>query len=107
MKELDWSLVLLHGVFAAVGGLVRVLNGSGERHLSITEYVAGAAIGVFCGMMMYFLCRSFGIDEYLTVVATGIGGYMGTPLLDLLAGAVKYRITRENGGSPPEGGAKA
>lgn len=75
--------IALHALFAVMGGLVRELAQEGTH--SFIKFVGGGFIGMFCGLITYYICREWGCGENLTVSFVGLAGYIGTPLLDMLA----------------------
>jgi len=81
--EINVYDILLHGIFAAMGGLVREIK-SPDEGKNFTQFVGGAMVGIFAGMVVYFLCKEFKTGEYLTVALTGLAGYSGAPTLDVL-----------------------
>lgn len=70
------------GVLAMLGGIVREIKS--EKEMTLMRFVGGAFIGMFCGVVVFCVMRHWGADDWLTAAATALGGYMGTPALDLL-----------------------
>ena len=86
MDKLNIIELVIHGLIAFMGGVVKIITEGQQLVMkSLTTFVAGGFVGVFAGMVTYFVCRHFQIDEYLTVAFTGLAGYMGAPLLELFA----------------------
>jgi len=81
--EIDTYDLLIHGIFAAMGGVVREIK-SPDEDKSFPTFVGGAMVGIFAGMVVYFICKEFNVGEYLTVALTGLAGYSGAPTLDVL-----------------------
>jgi uncharacterized membrane protein len=92
--ELDWYDLIIHGLFASLGGVVRELKEPENDQIpkKLLEFVSGGFIGIFCGLVIYFICRQYNVGEYLTVALTGLGGYLGTPALDFIAKIVKGKV---------------
>jgi len=86
--------LLIHGLFASLGGVVREMKEpeDGKEPKKLLEFVSGAFIGIFTGLVVYFLCKQYGVGEYLTVALTGLAGYMGTPALDFITRLVKGKV---------------
>ena len=76
--------------FAATGGVVREILA--ERQHTAWRFLAGMIVSAFTGTVVYFLCKHFSFDEDLTAAATGIGGYIGTPMLDAIAKLIRGKI---------------
>ncbi len=85
--------VAIAAFFAMIGGLVRELAGEGQHTLK--KFIGGALVGIFCGLVVFCFCRHFGWEGWLTGALTGLGGYMGTPLLDLISAVIKKRIKKD------------
>lgn len=79
----DWICLLKHACFAAMGGLVREIANEGEHN--IIKFIAGGFVGVFTGLVCFFLCKHCDASEYMTAAFTGLGGYSGAPLCELLS----------------------
>jgi hypothetical protein len=89
--------MLIHGLLAAIGGVVRELKNP-ETSRGI-DFFVGALIGVFCGVVVYFLCKNYGCSDYLTAAFTSLAGYIGTPILDMITKVVKKLLTVKFGDS--------
>lgn len=90
MEKMNYIELILNTGLAALGGLVRRLaemedKKDDPRRSSVMYYLMGSVISMFVGVVVYFLCKHFGISQYLTAGLTSLGGYMGAPLLDLLS----------------------
>lgn len=66
---------------ALMGGLVRELVTEGQH--SLVKFIVGGFIGVFCGLIVYYICKHFGVEEHLTAALIGLGGYTGIPVLEI------------------------
>jgi uncharacterized protein involved in cysteine biosynthesis len=52
----------------------------------------GSLVSTFVGIIVYILCKNFGVSQLLTAGLTALAGYMGAPTLDMLSDAVKKRL---------------
>ena len=84
----DWVLIGKHLLLALIGGLVREIASEGQH--SFIRFVADGFVAAFVGLMVYFACKHFAIGEYLTALFVGVGGYTGTPLLDIASKKLKH-----------------
>lgn len=82
-----------HAILAAVGGLVRELVKGGKHTLA--GWIGGALVGVFTGFLVGLICGHYNVEPKMTWAMSGLGGYIGTPLLDLM-GAIVKRFVRRN-----------
>jgi len=71
-----------HALFAVLGGLVRELTN--ESH-HMVKFIAGGLIGMFTGLVAYFLLTEWAVGGRMTATLVGLAGYSGAPLLDLLS----------------------
>lgn len=85
-----------HGCLALMGGLVREIVNGGAPHAKFStrliRFIAGGFVGVFVGLLVFFGCKHLNIGEYMTAVLVGLGGYVGTPLLDVAGRKLKNFI---------------
>jgi hypothetical protein len=93
--EINYMEVLINVILASFGGLVKRMvdleNKSGGKP-SASYYIIGSAISMFVGIVVYILCKNFGVSQLLTVGLTALAGYMGAPVLDLLSDLAKKKI---------------
>jgi len=94
--EITWAKLGLHALFAVMGGLVRELSQEGTH--SFVKFVAGGFIGMFCGTVVYYCAKEYGVGVNLPVAFVGLAGYIGTPTLDLLAKQLR-KLNHQN--QPP------
>ena len=86
MNKIDLFELVIHGLIAFMGGVVKIITEGQDLVMkSLTSFVAGGFVGVFAGVLTYFICKHFSVDEYLSIVFTGLAGYMGAPLLEVFA----------------------
>jgi len=86
LEQLSWI------VLAIFGGITRYLDGiaAADAKINVTKLATNAFISGFCGYMAaYSLSR---VDQTWTVVAAGLGGYLGTQVLDILRDALKSKL---------------
>lgn len=95
-SEIGILELAMHGIFASIGGFVRELK-EPEHNKRVTAYLGGAMIGMFTGIVVFFMCVHFNIGEYLTAALTGLGGYSGAPLLDSLSKSTKKFLSMRFG----------
>lgn len=101
MSNVSTLELLMHAVFAALGGIVRELKNPDKKQ-DLVRFIAGAFIGIFVGLVVYFICKQYNTGEYITVAMTGLGGYVGTPMLDFIAWMMKKAATLRFGKSMEE-----
>jgi len=83
--------MLIHGTLAALGGIVKELKK--HENPTFVDFLIGACVGIFCGIVIFCLCRNYGAGDYLTAALTSLGGYIGTPVLDLISSIIKKLLT--------------
>ena len=84
------TMAIVHAIFALCGGVVREMTHG--RTMSVTRFLTGGIVGTFTGMVVFCLCQHFGLSDMLTGAATAMGGYTGTPLLDLGSSILRDKI---------------
>ena len=97
--QLDPMELVISIALASCGGLVKRLLETESRpgqkvSISFAYYFTGSFISMFVGAVVYFLCKNYGLAQFLTVGITALAGYMGTPALDLLSAIVKQNLRR-------------
>lgn len=94
-EHVDMARIAMHAIFALVGGVVHEV--SHGKSVSVVKFIAGGAVGSFTGVLVYFICLHFQLGEYLTIALVGLGGYTGTPLLDILSAIAKKFVGKKLG----------
>lgn len=65
---------------AMIGGFVsfwqKVKTGK-ARAFNLMELVGELITSAFCGLLTFWICRRYGVDEYATAAGVGIAGHMG------------------------------
>ncbi|MDR1663947.1 MAG: phage holin family protein [Clostridiales bacterium] len=95
--RINYIEVLINIVLASFGGLVKrvtELEKNPRKKASVSYYMAGSLISTFVGIVVYILCKNFGVSQLLTAGLTALAGYMGSPVLDLLSDIAKKKIKK-------------
>ena len=82
-QPIDKIQVIIHGILAAIGGVVRVL--AENKKYSIWYYLSQAVISSFSGVIVGLLLKEFMASEYLTMAFAGVAGYAGSGILHILS----------------------
>ncbi|MDR1704964.1 MAG: phage holin family protein [Clostridiales bacterium] len=93
--------VLINIVLASFGGLVRRIldhEQNPKKKASFSYYIIGSLISMFVGIIVYILCKNFGVSQMLTAGLTALGGYIGSPLLDQMSEIAKKQLEEKAGG---------
>lgn len=100
----EFLAIFKHAVLAAMGGVVReILTKPPEFQTpweKFLRFLAGAAVGTFTGVLVYFGCKHLGAGEYLTACCVGLGGYVGAPILDAGGRRLRKFVDKRNEGNP-------
>lgn len=70
-----------------LGGIVHFLQkvkAGKARAINIVELFGEMMISGFVGIISYWLCKAYGINEYLTAAGVAISGHMGARAIYLL-----------------------
>ena len=93
--EINFVEVLINIALSTFGGLVRRMSErerKPEQSVTLGYYMVGSFVSTFTGIVVYFLCKHFGVSQFLIAGLTALAGYIGSPALDLLSEIVKKRI---------------
>jgi len=84
--ERVWEYVIAI-MFAAAGGLARLLNSKGKDNtkMQLSRIFAELFISGFAGLMVLFLARAFGLTGDWLGLVCGMAGWVGPRILDLVA----------------------
>jgi hypothetical protein len=100
--RIDVIEILIHGLISFVGGVVKIISEQNDIKLqNMTRFIAGGCIGIFAGMIIYCICKELKVGEHISIAFTGLAGYMGTPILDVLSISMKKTICRYAGTDIP------
>jgi hypothetical protein len=55
----------------------KVQNGE-VRYFNLMELIGELIVSGFVGIITFWICKSYAVDAYLTAVACGVTGHMGT-----------------------------
>ncbi|MDR0914425.1 MAG: phage holin family protein [Oscillospiraceae bacterium] len=94
MSLSDVFALMLHGLLALLGGAVREIYKIGREHFIMIEFIGGVLVSMFSGIVVFFICRHFVLDMWLTAALTSIGGYSGPQALDLFVSILKKKIKK-------------
>ena len=93
---IDWYFILFFIIVGSWGGLVREMHlflDSGEK-TSFYEKIQRAFIGGFAGFILGLFAKfTLGTASHIIwIIFAGMSGYLGTKLLDLVAGKIEKKI---------------
>ena len=91
-NDLNLIQVILHGVVAIFGGIVRALSDGNKKFkgIIIEGFIAG-----FSGSMLGLLAINITDSQSITLVIAGTGGYMGVESIKLLANWVSKKLNKD------------
>ena len=75
--------LLLHGMFAMLGGIVRELLKK-KPTLKLVDFICGGVVGMFAGMVVYFFGQEYHWSENLIAAMCGMAGFLGPRALEEL-----------------------
>ena len=76
MNEVFYCIFL--GFF---GGLARIMADQEEKD----EYIRHLIVSMYCGLIIYYLCKNFGVSQYLEIAAVLLAGYSSKEMLKILS----------------------
>lgn len=92
-QPIDKIQIIIHGLLAAIGGVVRVL--SENKKYSYTYYFSQAVISSFAGVIVGLILKEFVNSDYIAMAFSGIAGYMGSSALHLLSMRLKNYLEKD------------
>ena len=81
--ESAWQTAIAIGL-AAMGGLARLLNAKDKTKLQWSRIFSELFISGFAGIMILLLARSFGLEGDWLGLVSGMAGWIGPRILDLV-----------------------
>ena len=108
MRDINWIELLIAVALSAMGGVVRKLSElehDPKKQITLRQYVFSSIISCFVGIVMYALFMHFDWPMFLMMAAVAVSGFIGSPIMHLLAGVLMNRIKKEagNGGGSKDG----
>ena len=82
--EKTWQAIIAV-TLAVAGGLARLLNIKGAARLKWGKVLSELFISGFAGFMVLMVARSAGLSSDLIGVVSGISGWIGPRVLDIVA----------------------
>lgn len=58
---------------------------------SLTELIGEVVVSVAVGLVTYWICKGFGVNEWLTAAGVALSGHMGTRAIFLLEQTLKNK----------------
>ena len=77
-----------------IGGAVNFyqkVKAGKARALNITELIGEMITSAFVGLVCFWICKSYGINEYFTAAGVAISGHMGARAIFLLEQLIEDR----------------
>ncbi len=93
--DINYIEALISIVLATFGGLVKrmtELEKTPDKRAPLQYYLAGSLMSAFVGIVAYFICKYFDVQQLLVFGLTALAGYIGIPVLDLLSNIAKKKI---------------
>ncbi len=98
--QINYVEALINLMLASFGGLAKRMSEmekTPEKKVSFSYYLVGSSVSMFVGVVVYVLCKNFGVSQLLTAGLSALSGYMGSPVLDMLSDIAKKRIEKTAG----------
>lgn len=99
MQGTDIWIVMLHALLALTGGSVREISRLNHGGFNWLSFSGGILVSAFAGVVVFFICRYFATDDWLTAALTSVAGYGGINALDFVTNAIKNKVST-NGPQP-------
>lgn len=94
----DWKnliptiwMLLVAGAGGAVSWYGKVKAGH-ARAFNLTELIGEMLVSAFVGVVTYWICKGFGVSEWLTAAGVAISGHMGARAIFILERAIEKKV---------------
>ena len=87
--------VMLHGLFAMMGGVARELLKK-KPTLKVIDFVIGGMTAMFTGLVVYFVGREYNWSDNWTAAMCGMAGFLGPRVLEELLPMFRKSVTPED-----------
>lgn len=77
---------------AVFGAIVRELKDHNKRQLVVLDFVIGAVVAGFLGLVVHFIAQWLDLNPNLAAAAGAIVGYIGYPILDTAAKVIRTKV---------------
>ena len=72
------------GAFGGVVSFIQKVKAGKARAFNIPEFIGEILISAFSGLITFWICQAFGVNQYLTAAGVAICGHMGTRAIFLI-----------------------
>jgi cytochrome bd-type quinol oxidase subunit 2 len=89
-----WPTILMAGV-AMLGGYVNFrqkMKAGKVRGWNFAELIGEMVVSAFVGILTFWVCRGFEVNEYLTAAAVAITGHLGARAIFMVEQAVEKKV---------------
>ncbi|MCL2350992.1 MAG: phage holin family protein, partial [Firmicutes bacterium] len=80
--------IFIMALLAAFGAIARLLNQQDKMQVGYKGMASGCFVAAFTGVIIYFVAEHFNIAHSLIYALSGISGWIGPHILDLISAAV-------------------
>ena len=88
---LTYAWVFLLSLWGGIASNIRKIR-SGAIRFSFAELIGDVVISGFIGLITYYLCKYYAIDDILSAVFVGISSHMGTRAIYALEIAISEKL---------------
>jgi hypothetical protein len=67
------------------------------RAFNITEFVGEIVVSAMVGLFTFWLCKGFGVNEWLTAVGVAVSGHMGARAMFLIEKTIEKKADTWSG----------
>jgi hypothetical protein len=92
----DNLILLLMGVLIAVlGSSAKFVHKLGKKPFSWVMFLSSVLTSAFLGLLVGLVCLNYEISLYLTLAATGVAGWSGHQLMDVIAQKMEGYVAKK------------
>lgn len=97
-----YGWVVLISLLGGVASFYGKVKAGKTRWINLGEFVGELCTSALAGLLMYWMCRWSGLNEWLTAAFVGVAGHMGSRALFLLEKVLERWLERFTAPAAPQ-----
>jgi len=85
-----WMVAI--AVLGGIANFYQKVKMGKARAFNVMELVGEVLVSAFVGLVTYWLCKGYGVNEWITAAAVGVTGHMGSRAIFLAEQWIESRV---------------